>query len=221
MNFVEMIRGDEMTDQIAHWRGEFGDAYTVRNEVSEEVIEARERMWRRILSSIKPSCFTTDTSILEVGANIGLNIRALRRLTAARLVAVEPNAEARKRLVDDGVVERKDAHDAIVEALPLYDNSFDLVFTSGVLVHIPPEKLLTACKEIHRVSRAYIVCCEYFADRPQTMAYRGLDGILFKRDFGDFWMSNFSDLTLFDYGFFWKRATGIDNLHWWLFCKES
>ena len=73
--------------------------------------------------------------------------------------------------------------------------------------------------EICRLSSKHIVCCECFGVHPEEATYRGKTEMLFKRDFGDFWMSQHSDLSLVDYGFFWKRASGLDNLTWWLFRK--
>ncbi len=43
--------------------------------------------------------------------------------------------------------------------------------------------------------------------------------MLLKRDLAVFWMSQHPGLSLVDYGFFWKRASGLDNLTWWLFRK--
>jgi hypothetical protein len=43
--------------------------------------------------------------------------------------------------------------------------------------------------------------------------------MLFKRALGEFWMSRHLDLSLIDYGFFCKRASGLGNLAWWLFRK--
>ena len=71
----------------------------------------------------------------------------------------------------------------------------------------------------YRVTRRYIVCIEYFSDKPEEIPYRGHDGVLFKRDFGGFWIDNFPDLETRDYGFVWKRVTGLDNLTWWVFEK--
>jgi len=47
------------------------------------------------------------------------------------------------------------------------------------------------------------------------------EGKLFKRDFGGFWWDVFPELTFVDGGFFWKRATGLDDLTWWLFAKNQ
>ena len=99
------------------------------------------------------------------------------------------------------------------------DGSIDLVFTSGVLIHVAPEFLEVAYREMYRVARRYLLTIEYFSAEPETKTYRGEDGLLFKRDFGSLWLDLFPPLILVDYGFFWKRATGLDNLTWWLFAK--
>lgn len=204
--------------QLNTWRGEFGDLYTARNVADAATQRARIKMWAQILRSIEGD---QPTNIFEVGANQGLNLRALKHLTDAELIALEPNAKARQILLDDAVLKPQNLYDAFASSIPLEDSSVDMAFTSGVLIHIPPNDLLASCKEIHRISRKYIACAEYFSVDPQEITYRGQDGLLFKRDFGDFWMSHFPDLTLRDYGFLWKRTTGIDNLTWWLFEKNT
>jgi pseudaminic acid biosynthesis-associated methylase len=204
------------TQQLGAWRGEFGDSYTQRNVADDEALRARTRMWARIL---QPLAGESPASILEVGANLGLNMRALQRLTGARITAVEPNPTARARLISDGVLAEDSVHDAIAGALPFTNGQFDMVFTSGVLIHIAPDDLGKACDEMHRVAAKFIMCCEYFSDKEEEIPYRGQTGLLFKRDFGGFWMDRHADLTLVDYGFFWKRTTGLDNLTWWLFRK--
>lgn len=204
--------------QLDAWRGDFGDSYRDRNEGDEAMIAARTAMWTRIFQSLGDE---QPMSILEVGANSGLNLRALAKQTKARLVALEPNAGARQRLIDDDVVPSMDIHDGTASAIPLADGAVDMAFTCGVMIHIAPDDLMASCAEIHRVSSRYIVCIEYFADTPQEMSYRGQDGLLFKRDFGEFWMDGFPDLRLLDYGFFWRRATSLGNLTWWLFAKDE
>jgi pseudaminic acid biosynthesis-associated methylase len=206
----------DTTPQAALWRGEFGDAYIDRNAVEPERQAALARHWTKILAATEGA---PARSILEVGANIGLNLRALARITTADLYAVEPNAKARQVLVDDGVVAAERAIDGLASQIAMPDASVDLAFTAGVLIHIHPRDRLASCREIHRVSRRFIACSEYFADREQEIAYRGKSEALFKRDFGGFWLDSFPDLRLLDYGFAWKRTTGLDNLTWWLFEK--
>ncbi|RPG38424.1 MAG: methyltransferase domain-containing protein [Muricauda sp. TMED12] len=206
------------TKQVAFWQGQFGDEYTARNSAAPDLLRSRTAMWSNIL---KATAGRSPASIAEIGANLGTNLRALRNLSSARLVAVEPNASAREQLIKDHVVAASDLHDGIAAALPLPDGSVDLAFTSGVLIHIHPDDLLASCREIHRVSSRYIVTIEYFADQPTEIVYRGNTGYLFKRDFGGYWLDNFDGLQLLDYGFVWKRATGLDNLTWWIFEKRD
>ncbi len=211
-----MTKKPRHTSQLKAWRGDFGDAYIERNAPMESIIEARVMMWKRILGALGDD---PPEHILEIGANIGLNLRALRRLTDASLIAIEPNAAARAKLIADEVVPAADIHDGIASEVPLPDGVADLVFTSGVLIHVRPENLAASCAEIFRLSSKHIVCCEYFAVEPEEVTYHGETEMLFKRDFGDFWMSQHPDLSLVDYGFFWKRASGLGNLTWWLFRK--
>lgn len=199
------------------WRGEFGDAYVDRNAIDAAMIAARTASWSEILKTVAGA---PPQSILEVGANIGLNLRALRRLSPATFYALEPNEKARERLVADQVVDKDKAMDGLASKIPLKDGAVDLAFTAGVLIHIHPDNLLASISEIHRVARRYIVCIEYFADKPTEIPYRGHTEALFKRDFGGFYLDNFPKLKVVDYGFFWSRLTTLDNLTWWVFEKQ-
>lgn len=203
--------------QEALWRGKFGDEYTDRNAVSAAHHAALVTNWSRILHS---TMGRPPQSVLEAGANIGLNLRALRVLLNAEMYAVEPNGKARKKLVENELVEADKALDCLCSEIALPDASVDMAFTSGVLIHVPPDQLLPSCRELHRISRRYIVCIEYFSDKPDEIPYRGHTEALFKRDFGGFYLDHFEDLRVLDYGFAWKRITGLDNLTWWLFEKE-
>lgn len=206
------------TAQLEFWRGEFGNTYIERNAASAEHLRARVAMWAKIMNV---TVGAPPTSILEIGANIGNNLRALHMLTGAELYALEPNRQARERLVEDGVVPAANALDGLAAKIDLGDGSVDMAFTSGVLIHIHPDDLLASCTEIHRVARRYVVCVEYFSDKPEAIPYRGHSDKLFKRDFGGYWLDNFPDLQVRDYGFSWKRLTGLDNLTWWLFEKQG
>lgn len=203
--------------QESLWRGDFGNDYVERNAVDAAMLAARTASWSEILKTIAGA---PPASILEVGANIGLNLRALRRLSPAAFYALEPNEKARARLVADQVVEKDKVIDGLASRIPLADRTVDLAFTAGVLIHIHPDNLLASIREIHRVARRYIVCIEYFADKPTEIPYRGHNEALFKRDFGGFYLDNFPDLKVVDYGFFWSRLTTLDNLTWWVFEKQ-
>lgn len=206
------------SEQLKFWRGDFGSNYIGRNSSTAEHLRARVAMWARIMQVLQGD---PPKSILEVGSNIGNNLRALGVLSSAKMYALEPNSDARDVLVRDGVVAPECALNAFAASIPLADGAVDMAFTSGVLIHIHPNDLSSSCREIHRVTSRYIVCVEYFSDKPEMIPYRGHDDRLFKRDFGSLWLDNFPDLRVLDYGFFWKRLTGLDNLTWWLFEKRD
>lgn len=207
---------ESLPPQVEFWRGSFGDAYVDRNIASSEHLHARVALWSEILGHTLQA---PPESILEIGANLGINLRALRALTAARLFAVEPNDKARSILVKDGIVAATDVRSGVASAIDFSDDAVDLAFTSGVLIHIHPDDLLVSLREIYRCSKRWIVCVEYFSDKIEMIPYRGHNDRLFKRDFGSFWLDNFPKLRPVAYGFAWRRATGLDNLTWWLFEK--
>lgn len=203
-------------DPKSAWAGEFGTEYTARNVASDEALRIRTSMWGRIAQA-----FAGDPpkTILEVGCNLGLNLRVMPRLLGAELSAIEPNAAARARVLADGVLPAERLYEGFGDKIPLADGAVEMAFTSGVLIHVDPSRLPATMDEIHRVSSKYVLCSEYFSPRPEMLTYRGHDGLLFKNDFGGLYMDRFPDLQLVDYGFFWKRATGLDDATWWLFRK--
>jgi pseudaminic acid biosynthesis-associated methylase len=205
------------TQQLDAWRGQFGDGYIGRNLATEEAVRQRVYAWARILRSIESE---PPKSVIEVGANVGRNLKAFAALTGAELYGLEPNARARAQLVADGIVSRERALDGTAQKIPLKDGAVDLSFTSGVLIHIHPDDLPAACRELARVARRHVAVIEYFADQPTAIEYRGRKDLLFKRDFGGFLMDTVPGLRPVDCGFFWRRTTGMDNLTWWLFEKR-
>ena len=204
------------TPQAEFWQGDFGNCYIDRNLSPPEQLQARRMMWAAILSH---TLSAPPQTILEVGANIGNNLRSLRSLTSARFLALEPNDKARQRLIDDGVLKAEDVRGGLAAEIDFPDGAADLVFTSGVLIHIHPDQLEVSIREIHRCAARWIATIEYFSDKPEMIPYRGHNDRLFKRDFGGFWLDTFPELRVTAYGFAWKRVTGLDNLTWWLFEK--
>lgn len=200
------------------WSGAFGDAYTERNSVSADAVRGRVRALAKALAPLEGGM---PRSVLEVGTNIGLNLRALPSIIDGEVWGIEPNASARDRVIEDGVLPAERMLAGFGHQIPLGDDAVDLVLTSGVLIHVDPTLLEQTMREIHRVAAKYVLCIEYFSSKPETISYRGEDGLLFKRDFGGLYLDMFPDLELVDYGFFWKRTTVMDDSTWWLFRKAG
>lgn len=207
-----------MTAQLERWRGDFGNAYIERNAASGDNIDKREAGWKKILKAFPGG---TPKSILEIGCNVGINLRALGSLTDALLYGVEPNSIALGQLKKDNIVPEENLHEGNIFKIPFEDNSIECVFTSGVLIHIAPEDLEAAYREIYRVSSKYILSTELFSKKPETISYRGHDDMLFKRDFGLKWLEIFPDLVPIEQGFLWQPITGVDDATWWLFEKKG
>ncbi len=205
---------DSRDRRLDLWRGDFGDRYRERNGADEPMLRALRSQWARIL---EPIAAEPPRSILEVGANIGLNLRALRALTGAKLYAIEPNRRSADQMLADGVVAPEDVKIADGSSIPFADASVDFVFTSGVMIHIHPSDHMDVCREMRRVARRYIACIEYFADQPREVPYHGFSGALFLRDFGRMWMDACPELKLRGHGFFWRHAGDADSMNWWLF----
>jgi spore coat polysaccharide biosynthesis protein SpsF len=201
-------------EQRRAWRGEFGDAYTARNVRTEESLASRTRFFTRVLGGLS---LAPGAAVLEVGCNVGMNLEALTRTLPSRLFGVDLNEHALQTLTGTAALAgRARVLAGEGQRLPFADGSVDLAFTCGVLIHVHPDDLLEACREIVRVSRRYVLCAEYFSPRPEAIEYRGRTDLLFKRDFGGFYLDQWPELRLVDYGFLWKR-TEFDDLNWWLF----
>ena len=206
------------TKQLSHWTGEFGAAYLERNgPAAPGEIAARAACFRPALDA----CATPPASILEVGANVGKNLCAFAQLTDAALHAVEPFEAAYAALTDRDDLALAQATNCGGDALPYGDGEIDLVFTSGVLIHIAPDDLPRVMSEIVRVARRYILCNEYFAKTPEEIPYRRETGLLFKRDFGRAYLEGWPDLVPVATGFMWSATTPFDDTTWWLFEKPA
>jgi spore coat polysaccharide biosynthesis protein SpsF len=153
---------------------------------------------------------------MELGANVGMNIKALRMLSPdSKLHGVEINRGAFDELSKLDC----NAHNSAIEDFSI-DETFDLVFTKGVLIHIAPENLESVYSKMYKLSKKYILVGEYYNPSPVELTYRGNEGKLFKRDFAGDLLDKFSNLKLVDYGFAYKRGPfPQDDITWFLMEK--
>ena len=155
---------------------------------------------------------------MEFGANIGMNLQALRVLLPnAKLSAIEINEKAVEELRALRDVEV--FHQSILNFCP--DRTWEVVLSKGVLIHINPDKLSHVYRLLYESSHRYICLAEYYNPSPVTVAYRGHDEKLFKRDFAGEMLDRYKDLSLVDYGFVYHRDRQFpqDDLTWFLLEK--
>lgn len=203
---------DFKTEQEFFWAGDFGSNYISRNK-SDSLLKSNVAFFSQIMKS------TSDVnSLIEFGANIGMNIVALRRLISATdFSAVEINADAVEylRQIEGTTV----YHCSILDFVCDYQRDF--VFTKTVLIHINPDSLPAVYDLIYNSSKRYICLAEYYNPSPVEIDYRGHTGKLYKRDFAGEMLDRFSDLKLLDYGFTYHRDNNFpqDDIAWFLLEK--
>lgn len=207
----------ENNKQENFWLSDFAKGYIKRNNIDDQIsnIPSRVKMFYDILSK-------TDNvqSALELGSNIGLNLRSLRNIKPnIKLSAVEINKEACEILKE---IDNIDIVNKSILDLEKNDiNKYDFSFTSGVLIHIKPEYLNKVYEILYDSSNKYIMIAEYYNTEPTMIPYHGENDVLFKRDFAGEMLNKYSDLKLIDYGFVYRRDPNfpLGDITWFLMEK--
>ena len=185
-----------MTNQIkaVTWAGEFGDAYQESKGSDWKSVKQRSLVFGDIFQTMENKSQAFPESIIEVGAGCGDNLRAIdmiyeRTRSPVKLMACDPNEAARAACKDVATALPGD-----LDQLPYNDGAADLVFTSGVLIHVPPTNLDRAMTEMYRVSKRWILSIEYFNTTPEEIVYRGETEKMWRRDWGEMWLGRYPDL---------------------------
>jgi len=175
-----------MNYQEKQWAGKFGSDYTYRNPMS---ISEMDELYKRYKGKITRTKLNKEflkgisrkSKVLEVGCNMGTQLALLQQIGFKNLTGIEINREA----VELSKKYRKniDIIQGSALDLPFKDNYFDLVFTSGLLMHISPKEVKKAIREIYRVSRKYIWELDYYAPKLTAITYRGSNKMVWKGDY--------------------------------------
>lgn len=201
------------TEQEKFWAGTFGTEYSKRSD-NAAITAGNTVLFSRILSHAG-----RVASVIEFGANIGLNLRAIRNiLPAAELSAVEINSFAAKTLKKT-VSQVRVYQESLLDFKTDYKR--DMALIKGVLIHQNPGKLARAYEVLYEASAKYICVAEYYNPVPVQVDYRGHSGKLFKRDFAGEIMAKYKDLKLVDYGFAYHgdQSCSLDDITWFLMEK--
>lgn len=201
------------TEQEAFWAGEFGDEYIGRNTGTDLLASNLALFCKALARAGDPN------SCIEFGANVGMNLRALRLLfPRMEQHAIEINSSAVVELRN--ILPPENVHHASILEFES-DRSWDLTLIKGVLIHIDPAHLPKVYERLHRSAGRYLLVCEYYNPTPVSIPYRGHADRLFKRDFCGDLLDRYSDLRLIDYGFAYKRDPNFaqDDITWFLMEK--
>lgn len=146
-----------------------------------------------------------NIKILEVGCNIGNQLKMLQGMGFKDLWGIEISDYTLKLAIEQ--TERMNLIKASVLNIPFKDRFFDLVFTSGVLIHIHPNDLPKAIDEVYRITKRYIWGYEYFSEKCQEIEYRGRKELLWKNNFKKEFIIRHSDLQVIKE----KKLKYLDN----------
>ncbi len=203
------------TPQEEFWAGTFGTDYSGRNN-SPQLLAANLKFFATALRRAGDV-----SSCVELGANIGMNLQALRLLyPQIGLKAVEINPRAAQILAN--AIGPENVFQGSILDYPVCPPS-ELALVKGVLIHINPEKLPSVYGTLYRITSRFILVCEYYNPTPVCVPYRGHQDRLFKRDFAGELMDTYADLRLVDYGFAYHRdpACPQDDITWFLLEKRT
>ena len=203
------------TPQEAFWAGQFGSEYIGRND-SNQLLASNLNFFTKALKQAGRL-----SSVLEFGANIGMNLKALQLLYPGILLrGIEINPDAAKQLGD--LIGLANVHEGSIFDYPVKDK-VDLSMIKGVLIHINPEMLHVVYEKLYQATNRYILVSEYYNPSPVAISYRGHADRLFKRDFAGEMLDKYPDLSLVDYGFAYRRDPAFpqDDITWFLMEKRS
>lgn len=203
------------TEQEAFWAGQFGDDYIDRNQGS-ALLASNLDFFVKALKQARQL-----GSCIEFGANIGMNLKALRLLFPqidAHGIEINPTAaqELRQAIPAENVYPA-----SILDFQPT--RTWDLTLIKGVLIHINPEALPTVYDKLVASCKRYLLVAEYYNPSPVAIPYRGHNDRLFKRDFAGEIMDRHPQMALIDYGFAYKRDPNFpqDDITWFLMEKSN
>lgn len=203
------------TEQESFWAGEFGNEYIGRNAGS-DLLASNLSFFSKALAKANGV-----DSCIEFGANIGMNLRALRMLFPGQdQYAIEINPTAAEELTK--ILPKENVfHTSILEFEP--QRTWDVALIKGVLIHINPDFLPEVYDRLYRAAGRYLLVCEYYNPSPVAISYRGHSERLFKRDFCGEIMDRHPDLKLVDYGFAYQRDPNFpqDDITWFLMEKKG
>ena len=200
------------TEQENFWAGDFGNEYTQRN--NNTILHSNISMFSKILNRTQ-----NIKSCLEIGANRGLNLLAIKSLIPnIKMKAIEINEFAASEL---NKIPNVEVFNGSILDYPIEPATYDLTFSKGVLIHLAPDKLENVYEILYKSSKKYILIAEYYNPTPVEVNYRGNEGKLFKRDFAGEILDKYSDLELVDYGFVYHRDYHFpqDDITWFLMKK--
>ncbi len=153
----------------AYWQHEGGDRYLADEAFLLGVGSLTEHQGGFLATELQA---LGATSVLEVGCGYGRMLKELQRrldvilygadFSETQLIAAQKYLAAKPLplILADAT-----------EGLPFPDSAFDIVYTQGSLMHVPPPLDQAYRKELVRVTRRYVLHTEQFKDSVHVFAH--------------------------------------------------
>ena len=142
-----MTKINYSTEQEIFWSGKFGDDYVERNN-TDAMVESNIVLFKQIMKSTN-----NVNSIIELGCNTGLNLRALQRIDQ-KLDLTGYDINEKSLNVARTSTKASIINATIIDDLP-QEAQVDLTFTKTVLIHINPNFLQNVYNNLFKLSKRY------------------------------------------------------------------
>ena len=177
------------------WSGEVGTKYAQSAQLNHKEVDA---LWWPMLCQSRLEIdkkalkdIPKDAHILEVGCGVGNQLNCLQELGFYNLWGCDINETAVKICRERGFP----ADCCCANRLPYIDESFDMIYTSALLIHVPQAISGVVRKEIARVARHWIYGYEYYS--PEWVSRSSVIGGLYPQGVPEFtFKAPFADLYL-------------------------
>jgi spore coat polysaccharide biosynthesis protein SpsF len=202
------------TEQEIFWAENFGNEYIQRNQ-GDELLASNLNFFTKALAQAGKL-----NSCIEFGANIGMNLKALKLLyPKIALKGIEINKQACQEL--GKVIGANNVSNSSIFDFEVVQKA-EISLIKGVLIHINPDMLDLVYQKLYDSSSSFILIAEYYNPTPVVIPYRGHSDRLFKRDFAGEFLDKFSDIELVDYGFAYRKDPAFpqDDITWFLLKKR-
>lgn len=185
--------------QFRVWKGNFGADYTDRNVKTpaqeDEIYQKFYGVTRSAMNQEFLGDFDRSLKTLEVGTNIGNQLMLLKKMGFTNVYGIDAQFHAIK-LSKNRLGYALPFVQASALHLPFHNQTFDLVFTSTVLIHVAPENLKEVFQEMYRCTRQYIWGFEFYHPVCTAKAYHDHDNLLWGGDYSGEFLKHFPDLKL-------------------------
>jgi len=200
-----------MDKQTKKWSSQFGEKYTDNNSWPLEEYNELFKVWHGKTRLEFNESFIGDLdknmSVLEVGCNRANQLNLLQQMGFNNLHGIELNEYALNQALER--TKNIEIKQGTAFNIPYEDEKFDMVFTSGVLIHISSDNIQKAISEIHRCSKKYIWGYENYSDKYEMV----MDGYLWRTNFFQLYLDTFSDLKLIKKEIFsWKGGKSMFSM---------